>query len=357
MKKNFIFLSTLLMAVCCLLFIKCKKHDSPPNYSNLWQKLNVPYFGRISDIEFTSRDTGYIIGYDTTAPGGSTIVKTYDGGQTWQKIYFQHVVASANNLQPAGAWLQVSPFNSNILFSMAGGINIVYIIRSIDGGYHWKIIDSTQSHAAWGQYHFFTPANVIRSGEFIYTSIDSGFTWSKVYDPQNGFADFQMLQFTSAQTGYTSGGVFFDGVNYGRMAKTNDGGNAWQQVNYPFHDITGMSFIDDNTGYVTMNMDSGNIARTYFGGTDLYKTSDGSLTWSIVKKNIFSNYEVGAIDLYFRNEKDGFVLSAGVYHTTDGGNTWDNEGPSSNISKLFFPNSSCCYAIDDQDNVFKRTFQ
>ena len=166
-----------------------------------------------------------------------------------------------------------------------------------------------------------------------------------------------MLQFSGNQTGYTCGGIFFDGVNYGVMAKTNNGGNTWQQINYPFHDITGMSFSNDNVGYIVMNMDSANIARTYSVGTDLYKTADGGTTWTLVQKNIFSDYQSGATDLYFRNEHDGFVLGGSVYHTTDGGITWHNEGPSSNIGRLFFPNPSCCYAIDWEGNVYKRTFR
>jgi len=350
---NFVALSLLFLS------ISCHKPDTADLSGSLWQKLNTPYFGRISDIQFTSSDTGYIIGYDTTVPVSTTIIKTFDGGKTWQKIYFPHVVANANSLQPAGGWLQVSPFDSNILFSMAGGINIVYIIRSADGGYHWNIIDSTPSHAAWGRYHFFSPANILRSGEFIYTSTDSGFTWSKVYDPKNGFADFEMLQFPDIQTGFTAGGIAYDATNYGVMAKTTDGGNTWQKVNYPFHTIIGMSFINDNTGYVIMDMDSGNTARTYAGGCDLYKTENGGNTWQIVNKNIFSNYYYDyAADLYFKSEQEGFVLGGvgSIYHTTNGGRTWRNELPSSGIMNLAFPSTTCAYAIDKKGNVYKRIF-
>jgi len=353
MKKCAASYAILFIIILCFVFTQCRKSDSPPDYSNLWQKLNTPYFGKISDIQFTSSDTGYIMGYDTTAPGGTTIIKTFDGGQSWQKIYFSPTIPTNATIKPIGP-LNVSPFNSNILFSECYGST--KIVRSTDGGYDWKIIDSTQSPAAWGRYHFFSPANILRSGEFIYMSTDSGFTWKKVYDPKSSFADFEMLQFTSNQTGYTCGGTFFDGANYGIMAKTNDGGNTWQQINYPFHDIIGMSFINDNVGYIIMKMDSGNIARIYPGGTDLYKTNDGGITWSVVKKDIFSNYQSGAIDLYFRNEQDGFVLGGSVYHTTNGGNTWRNEGPSSNIGRLFFPNPSCVYAIDREGNVYRRTF-
>lgn len=345
MKTNYR-LFILLIPVFLILSTACNKNDTTSDYSYLWQKLNAPYFGRTSDIEFTSCDTGYILGIDST--GGSTIIKTYDGGQTWQKIYYPYS-HSAQNIQPTSQ-LSISPFISNILFALSYNQNVF----SKDGGYHWNIID-TNLNSTWGKYHFLTPADVVRSGEYIYTSKDSGFTWSKVYDSQGGFAFFTMLQFTSSQTGYTCGGIAFDATNYGLMAKTTNGGNTWQPINYPFHNIEGISFTNDNTGYIVMDMDSGNTARTYAGGSDLYKTNDGGNTWQIIKKNMFIDYYNHANYLYFRNEQDGFALGTGIYHTTNGGISWQNEFPAA-ITNLFFPNPSCCYAIDKQGNVFKRTF-
>lgn len=337
----------------CVMFIQCRKSDSDPYDSRLWKKLNTPYFGRTSDIEFTSSDTGYIMGYDTSLPVGTTILKTYDGGQTWQKIYFAHLLPyDTNHLQPSRT-LNVSPFNSNILFSQSyvGGQKIV-IVRSTDGGYHWKIVDSTQSPASWGKYHFFSPANLLRSGEFIYISSDSGFTWSKVYNSQGGFAFFTMLQFTSHQTGYTCGGIFFDGTDFGLMAKTTDGGNTWQPVKYPFYNILGMSFINDNTGYIVMDKDPEKNGQY----SVLYKTQDGGNTWNAINKNLHG----GGYDLFFRNEKEGFTDGlGGIYHTLDGGKIWQNEFPANRanyITNLYFPNAFCGYAIDINGNVYKRTF-
>lgn len=339
------------IAFTCFLFfsIGCNKHNEVQLPGNLWQKLNTPYFGRISDIQFTSSDTGYIMGYDTTAPGGTTIIKTYDGGQNWQKIYFPPTIPTNATIKPIGA-LNVSPFNSNILFSECYGST--KIIRSTDGGYDWKILDSTPSPASWGRYHFFSPSNILRSGEFIYTSTDSGFTWSKVYDSQGYFAFFTMLQFTSSQTGYTSGGIRFDATDGGLMAKTTDGGNTWQPVNYTFKDILGMWFISDHVGYIVMDQDpESNCSESV-----LYKTPDGGNTWKAVNKNL--NW--GGYDLYFRNEQDGFTDGlGGIFHTTDGGKTWENEFPANRanyITNLFFPNATCGYATDINGNVYKRKF-
>jgi len=329
----------------------CNKHDYVHNSTNLWQKLNTPYFGRLQDINFTSADTGYIFGKDSTY-SISTIIKTSDGGNSWQEIHFH---LNIDSIGPVGP-VNVSPFNSNLLFAFSRLHNQWAIIRSVDGGYHWNIIDSTPSGVSWGKYHFFTAANIIRSGEFIYMSTDSGFTWLKVRYPQSGFANFEMLQFTDSETGYTAGGIAYDATNYGIMAKTRDGGNTWETIDYSFHDIEGMSFINDNVGYVVMDMDSGNAAITYAGGCDLYKTENGGVTWNVVSKNIFSNYyDDRAANLYFKNDREGFVLGPhGIYHTKDGGKMWQNEFGSTNIINLTFPSATCCYAVDKEGNVYKR---
>lgn len=318
----------------------CNKPVNTQN--NLWQKLNTPYFGRLQDIMFTNADTGYIFGKDSSY-SISTILKTFDGGKSWKQIHF---LLSTDSIGPVGP-INVSPFNSNILFAFSRLQNQWAIIRSKDGGYHWNVIDSTTSGVAWGKYHFFTQANMLRSGEYIYKSTDSGFTWIKVYDSQRGFVFFDMLQFPDTQTGYAAGGIAYDATNYGIMAKTSDGGNTWQTINYPFHNIEGMSFINDNVGYVTMNMDSGNAAITYPGGCVLYETKNGGVTWSVVSKNIFSNYrdDYGK-NLYFKSDREGFVLGTeGVYHTNDGGKTWQNEFPSGELIRFTFPVENCLYCV------------
>ena len=332
------------------LFFNIACNKSADIQANLWQKLNTPYFGRLQDIMFTNADTGYIFGKDSSY-SISTILKTFDGGKSWEEFHFSLITDSIGPVGP----FNVSPFNSNILFAFSRLHNEWAIIRSTDGGYRWHMIDSTPNSVAWGKYHFY-PSRYLRSGTYIYKSIDSGFTWAKVYNSQSGFAFFDMLQFPDSQTGYTAGGIAFDATNYGIMAKTTDGGNKWQAINYPFHDIEGMSFISNNIGYVAMNMDSGNTATTYLGGCDLYKTKNGGVTWSVVSKNIFSNYrDDNGMNLHFTNEQKGFVLGPrGVYHTNDGGKSWQNEFPSTQIIKLFFPLGNCCYAVDNEGNVYKR---
>lgn len=346
----------LLLVLTFFLFTQCKKNNNTSDFFNLWEKLSTPYFGNFIDIRFISNDTGYILGSDTLS-ANNILVKTCDGGRTWSKINFSHKFLN----DTSGGVMQllnVSPFSANIVFS--GRTNI---IRSTDGGYNWNVIDHASSGYVWGNCHFFSPSTIIRSGENIYKSLDSGITWTNVYNiSAGGYAFFTMLQFTNNQIGYTAGGIFYDATNYGVMSKTTDGGNSWQTIDYPFHDIVGMSFLNENSGYIIMNMDSGNIATTYYGGCALYKTSDGGNSWLMINKNIFQNLNVAdqGSNLYFRNNEEGFCAGReGIYHTKDGGITWQNERPSDNMEygyHFIFPTSSCCFAIDGKGNVFKRIF-
>lgn len=144
------------------------------------------------------------------------------------------------------------------------------------------------------------------------------------------------------------------------MAKTIDGGNTWPNINYPTNNsITGMYFIDNNIGYLTVNLHKGTIATTISNGNSLYRTLDGGNNWSLINENLYNDLNDILSNLFFRNELEGFAQGAlGIYHTTNGGKTWQNESPTNNtILKLFFPNSTCCYTIDNKRNIYKRTFQ
>ncbi len=69
------------------------------------------------------------------------------------------------------------------------------------------------------------------------------------------------------------------------MGKTIDGGNTWNVLNYPFDDIVSVSFVNDNTGYVSMLTASGNLLQSH-SGSKLIKTTDGGNSWQIIQFKI-----------------------------------------------------------------------
>ena len=227
MKKNasiFLFL---------MIFVSCHKNQESPNPQNdPWQKLSTPYYGEPQDVEFTSADTGYILGSNYRNDSiYNILIKTVDGGQTWQSIsYTNHKFLTDTSGGVLGD-IYVSPFNSNILFTGGGS----HLLRSVDGGYHWLRVDTVDQIGSSFMY-FFDPANgVCVGGEIAAKTTDSGYNWSQTFS-QSSFASLQLLLFTSSQIGYIAGGAAFDGAAGGSLEKSTDGGNSWQVINFPFAD-------------------------------------------------------------------------------------------------------------------------
>lgn len=343
--------------VLSLFFTQCKKTDSPTSdYPGLWQKVNTPYFGNPLDIKFTSADTGYILGAKNSDDSVYNIlIKTYNGGQTWQSIaYTNHTFLTDTSGGVMGG-IYVSPFNSNIIYS--GRTNV---IRSADGGLHWQIINAI--NATGFPAYFFDPQNGISANVWgMSITDDGGNTWSKVLSN----ASINDLQFKSRETGYASSGAISYGFmggyfSNGAILKTGDGGKTWQFLSYPGFikdnntgpGVFGMSFTDENTGFIYIIDGAGDDA---FSSSGIYKTTNAGNSWTMINSNIIQKYSY-VNSFYMINETDGFLSSdKGIFRTTDGCKSWNNEQKGT-ISLLTFPDAHTGYAIDTSGTVLKRIF-
>jgi len=337
-------------ALITLLFltIACNKHNDLQVPTNLWRKLNAPDFGKPLDIKFTSADTGYILGAKYSDDSiYNILIKTYDGGQTWQAIAYTNHKFLTDTSGGVMQNIYVSPFNSNILFT--GNQNL---LRTTDGGHHWQKVDTVNKKGT-PNIIFFNPADGLCStGGIICRTIDSGLNWIPFFYNQS-LIGFHLLPFTSRQIGYFAGGVEFEGSAAGIMGKTNDGGNTWQLINYVFDDIISVSFVNDNIGYVSMITASGSISKEYFG-SKLIKTTNGGQTWQVIHQTPNDNKGSRYANLYFKTEQEGFCTNKAIFHTIDGGNTWQKESTVA-ASLMCFPDTHTGYVVDTSGAVYKRT--
>jgi photosystem II stability/assembly factor-like uncharacterized protein len=334
--------------ILLVIVISCNKHGISPNAPvDLWQKLNAPYIGESQDMKFTSADTGYILGAKYSDDSiYNILVSTYNGGKSWKTFAYRNHQFLTDTSKGLLQSIFVSPYQSNILFT--GGNNL---LRSTDGGASWLRVDTVNKKGTPNMV-FFDPARGISStGEGISRTTDSGLTWTTYYSPM---ISFQLLPFTSPLIGYFAGGSQFEGVASGIMGKTIDGGNTWNLLNYPFDDIVSVSFVNDNLGYVSMITAAGNIAQEKLG-SKLIKTTDGGNSWQIIQQNPNDNSGNGYYNLHFMSETEGFCTNNGIFHTTDGGKTWQKES-GLRISLLCFPDMHTGYAVDTSGTVYKRVF-
>lgn len=355
MKKYRVSYFILLITSLCFIFVQCRKTISSPDYSGLWQKLNTPYFGTPLDIKFISADTGYILGAKYSDDSiYNILLKTDDAGQSWKTIAHanhQFLLDTSDGLMGG---IYVSPFNSNIIFS---GRN--KLIRSIDGGEHWQIINPNPTSFPT---YFFDPQNGISAGMFgISITKDGGFTWNIVMS----HSSITSLHFTSRDTGYAASGFISTGIaggffSNGDILKTNDGGNTWTLLEYPGFNkenkegpgIFGLNFINNNTGFIYVIDGKGQDA---YSSSKIYKTTDGGGSWITINTDLIKKF--GYVNNFFmKTIEEGFLTSTnGIFYTKDGCKTWQKETNIS-VSLITFPNSNTGYAIDTSGAVFKRIF-
>lgn len=203
-------------------------------------------------INMVNENVGYICGTN------STVVKTTDGGLTWnQKTSPVGTAVSLYTMQfvnPDTGWVFV-----NYIFS---GINAY---KTTDGGDTWQ---PQQAGTAGIMAACMVDANVgyvtmNPSNKPIYKTTNGGTTWDAVTTPLLG--NIYAVKALDANNVYI--GQSF-GAN--RVAKSTDGGATWTSIALPVAiDIHSIDFKDVNNGYVAGNMVS-TVART----------TDGGVTWT-----------------------------------------------------------------------------
>ncbi len=283
---------------------------------------------------------------------GSGVWKTSDSGATWAPI-----TDSLPSLDVAA--IAVDPTSSSrIYLALAGASGGVF--RSTDGGVSWaQLSTDLGAEIRWGVL-LVNPRNpaliYLATSSGIYLSKDTGASWqlSKsggeatdlVMDPSNpsvlyaafagdgiykttnggasGNSDWSKLtaglptsgvqQVTLALCRGTSSTVYAGySLSSGlQLYRTTDSGNSWSLQSTPsftglFNDDIGADSSDPNTVYIT--------------GVNLYRSSDGGVTFSALSgthadNHIFMNDPVTAGVIYAGDD-------GGIYKSTDRGNTWN----------------------------------
>lgn len=201
-----------------------------------WMDADVPQprFD-LTDVHFGSGTVGYAI-------GNEKVLKSTNAGTNWQRVADLPNVAQSTDVFFTDA---NTGFVTAELISPA---NTSAILRSSDGGQSWNqqfsytFADSTRKLVS-----VYFPDN--QTGYAIdkaklFKSVDGGITWNEVFlnYPPFGSGPFTELYFTSTDTGYLANGF---GVMY-----TSDGGQNWtSQFSVPIG-LGQISIPSPNKGYM-----------------------------------------------------------------------------------------------------------
>ncbi len=245
--------------------------------------------GYIRSMDFSDSLNGLAVGYS------GKILKSVDGGASWERVFLSGAMNQRN-------FTTVKYSSAQTVFAFGGrnytSDTIQTIIKSTDGGETWNSIRDAAGRWLKGA-HFVDANTVFAVGGrgTILKSIDGGNNWNTVTSPVTD-REFNAVYFINSTTGFIAGGNFvqFDTLNSVRtLLKTTDGGDTWNVVfNEAGGWFTAIDFIDENTGYIVGD------------GSTLYKTIDGGNNWfseTVTGSAALSNFT----SVNFLNENFGVV--------------------------------------------------
>ena len=136
---------------------------------------------------------------------------------------------------------------------------------------------------------------------------------------------FTDISFGTSKVGYICGSM-------GALIKTTDGGKTWTKVQSDIKpSLNCIQALDDKNVFTARN--------------ELYHTKDGGTTWETAG---LENVGSAIFDLYFTSPGTGFIAKNGVMKSTDSGKTWtlkfdpgaDEEYYALNYNQLQFLNAN-----------------
>ena len=251
-------------------------------------KLSQPgtYFRSIGFVDDQHGFAGNIsTNYFPGVTDATPLYETFDGGDSWTAVKDFPLPTGAGVCAidiVQDSFVNAGVLSHRAIVSVAGRVGgPAYLVRSVDGGAHWQLID-LGPHAAM------------------------------VLD----------VKFFDANTGYVAGATDRE-IERSRalVLRTTDGGQTWQRVyesKRPFEMAWKESFPSRDVGYVTImnyNEDPAVTARV------VAKTTNGGLTWRELPLD--SDHSQQEFGVAFASAKIGWVGAVkGGYETVDGGKKW-----------------------------------
>jgi photosystem II stability/assembly factor-like uncharacterized protein len=295
------------------------------------------------DMFFVDSEIGFIVGFN------GDIYKTIDAGKLWTK-------------QNSGTTLHLySVFfiNNNVGFvsgrAMSGCLDEdcgkgSVVLKTSNGGETWTKLffkDYTDIYSlkffneTKGVAIIETPSIPNTRNCYLATTSDGGNTWK--------FKDLAI--FSSPSKIECVDNILYIAGDNQKIFKSKDYGDSWQTINTPIplsDNVQDIYFYNEKIGFIV-------------GGTSIYKTSDGGLNW---KPANFPFSTFGTFHLY--NETEGFNIKtifeyAGgdfptfkgsiVYQTSNGGKNWNKSEliDSLYLGLTYFPQKDLGYGINGSE--------
>lgn len=270
--------------------------DGGKTWTAIWDIFNLrePGYGfGLGGIAFADDVSGVAVGTHrqfTHAYDLGFIAQTTDAGATWQQV-LNYTEESVYN----SGISSVAYSNGSFLAKSYGKM-----LKSVDGGFNWSGDESSGVNFGFlnnMQFHGNTGFGIGASDGSLYKTTDSGLSWTEVLT-----GSCRNLTYVSDNLIYVSADV--------NMNKSTDGGNSWENMEWPnihselalFHDS--MFGIAPGTG-----------GPPYDRGT--YMTEDGGQSWSLIYYSESGGGRITPLAMDFRSPDKGFIIARDDLYTTN----------------------------------------
>ena len=285
------------------------------------------------------------------------ILRTTDGGKSWQDVTPPYPAGSTGQFPPAFASLGGSVAWVAVSEKLPDGTMAGVVFRTSDGGHSWQQATLPTSQLGLSQVQFVNAQDgwVLSSpgggaagseGVNLFRSTDGGHSWSLVARAP-GALPLQGIKsgmgWISATTGWITGSIAIPNAIY--LYRTQDGGVSWQPQalpsSFPVQATEPPVFFSASQGLLPV------IFSTPQGpGFAVYATHDGGATWSSSTPLSTMNSTWDLLTM-----QQGWVVGANgstLNETSDGGQHWTAITPSANfqhIAQLDFVSAQEGWAI------------
>ena len=294
----------------------------PPSQRLLMQRRSTPFKDgtvrfllRPAEMPQPHEEGTFVDERNAWISSGGKLLRTTDGGRSWQEIYLSAEHASVFG-ELGSMYVKVNFVTPLLGWLMADS----GIWQTSDGGTMWQLISTDLYDVFYfvGEQHGWMNL-AEKGGQQSYITQDGGHSWQLCGSARKGDSQLpRQAYFLTAQKGWaiTSQTDKDRHTTYG-IARTSDGGCHWQQVwindEYPDERLSDLIFINERDGWLA-------------GERRLYHTMDGGKVWRDVP---LLTGEMQLSSVYFADSNNGWVIAApktndatGIYHTTDGGKRW-----------------------------------
>jgi hypothetical protein len=234
----------------------------------------------LKSITFINDNTGFAVGTF------STLLRTSNGGNNWIDV---------NLSSSASAYNCVLFANSSTGFVVSDDGEI---IKTTNAGFNWTITDMGTDSLKHIYFMNETTGFISGTGGTLYKTANTGLSWADI--SLNTNEPITKIAFSDDEYGYLLTRWY---LNEGKVFKTSNGGQNWQEVNNFFNGYTGQRALFD---CVPLNRDTVYVSLGYYQ-TGIMRTIDGGQSWQYIYNQFQTgNFPGSFYELFF---KDGYIYA------------------------------------------------